>query len=76
MPGALNYHLFRKTAPYFAPLDPAYQVIAGLGFRDGGALGAPVDNYYYVVESACPAGLRSLASNRVGAFDFALVPGG
>lgn len=76
VPEVSGYYLFRETAPYLVPHDPAYQVVAGLGFHDAGALGNPSNNYYYVLESACATGFRSRASNRVGEFDFALVPGG
>jgi hypothetical protein len=75
-PAAFNYHLFRDSAPYFSPTDPAYQVTINLYYDDLGAVGDPKLNHYYVVESACASGNRSLHSNRTGEFDFALVPGG
>jgi hypothetical protein len=74
-PAVFNYHLFRDSAPYFSPTDPAYQVTANLRYDDLGAVGDPTLNHYYVVESACASGNRSLHSNRTGEFDFALVPG-
>jgi hypothetical protein len=74
--GVANYHLYRKIAPYFVPANPAYKVTSDLSVDDLGALGDPADNYYYVVESACANDFHSGPSNRVGEFDFALVPGG
>jgi hypothetical protein len=73
--GVANYHLYRKTLPYFVPVNPAYQVTTALIYDDLDALGDPADNYYYVVESACANDFYSGPSNRVGEFDFALVPG-
>ena len=75
-PAVFNYRLYRESAPYFAPTDPAYQVTTDLRYDDLGAVGDPTLNHYYVVESACASGYRSLHSNRTGEFDFALVPGG
>ena len=73
--GVSTYQLHRKTAPYFVPVAPPYQVTAGLSYDDLGALGDPADNYYYVVLSVCASGFSSQPLNRVGEFDFALVPG-
>ena len=73
--GVADYHLYREIAPYFMPVDPAYRVRTGLSYDDTGSLGDPADNYYYVVKSACADGFKSSTSNRVGEFDFALVPG-
>jgi hypothetical protein len=53
--GVANYHLYRKTLPYFVPVNPAYKVTTDLSVDDLGALGDPADNNYYVVESACAA---------------------
>jgi hypothetical protein len=74
--GVANYRLYRKTLPYFVPVNPAHKVTTDLSVDDLGALGDPADNYYYVVESACANDFYSGPSNRVGEFDFALVPGG
>ena len=57
------------------PVNPAHKVTTDLSVDDLGALGNPDDNYYYVVESACANDFHSGPSNRVGEFDFALVPG-
>ena len=70
-----NYRLYRKTLPYFVPVNPAHKVTTDLSVDDLGALGDPADNFYYVVESACANDFYSGPSNRVGEFDFALVPG-
>ena len=73
--GVANYHLYRKTLPYFTPVNPAHKVTTDLSVDDLGALGDPAENFYYVVESACANDFHSGYSNRVGEFDFALVPG-
>lgn len=73
--GVTDYHLYRSTAPYFAPAEPAYRVTTGLSYDDLDSLGDPIDNYYYVVKSACPNGFKSKISNRDGEFDFSLVRG-
>ena len=51
--GVANYHLYRKTLPYFVPVNPAHKVTTDLSVDDLGAWAYPDDNYYYVVESAC-----------------------
>ena len=73
--GVADYHLYREIAPYFTPVDPAYRAMTGRSYDDTGSLGDPTDNFYYVVKSACADGFKSTMSNRVGEFDFALVPG-
>ena len=70
--GAGEYRVYRGTTPYFTPTEPAYQVLTATTFDDPGVIGDPNTQYYYVVQSACPGGASSGASNRVGAYDFAL----
>jgi hypothetical protein len=74
-PAVLNYRLYRASLPYGAPSDPAYRVTNSLSFDDLGALGDPVTNHYYLVESACASGYRSPPSNRTAEFEYDLVPG-
>jgi hypothetical protein len=71
--GAIGYHIFRDTAPYFTPGSP-YTTTATLSFADPGVIGDPAINYYYVVAAFNEAGETSCA-NRAGAFDVALTPG-
>jgi hypothetical protein len=75
VPAAAQYRLFRDTAPYFAPAEPPHHVTAALSFSDAGAVGDPAVNHFYVVTSGCSTGFASDPSNRVGEFDFALLPG-
>lgn len=73
--GVAAYHLYRQTMAYFTPADPAYQITPNLSYDDLGVLGNPAVNYYYTVQSACANNFKSQSSNRVGEFDYALVPG-
>jgi hypothetical protein len=72
---ALTYRVFRSTAPYFSPAEPAFGFTSGLSFEDPNALGSTAQEYFYIVESACADGFTSPGSNRTGAWDFDLVPG-
>lgn len=73
--GPSTYHLYRDTAPYFTPGSTPYHAGTSLSHDDGNALGDPEQNYYYVVRATCENGFESASSNRVGEFDYALVPG-
>ncbi|MBN2551067.1 MAG: hypothetical protein JXB15_18035 [Anaerolineales bacterium] len=70
--GVADYHLYRDTAPYFTPADPAYQVTTGLSYDDLGVLGDTVVQHYYTVKAACTNGFKSDISGRVGEYDWAL----
>jgi hypothetical protein len=70
-----QYRLFRDTAAYFSPDEPAYQVTDALDFSDAGAAGDPDVNHFYVVKAGCSSGFAGDPSNRVGEFDFALAAG-
>lgn len=72
---AAQYRLFRDTAPYFTPVEPACHVTSALAYSDSGAVGDPLVNHFYVVKSGCSTGFTSDPSNRVGEFDFTLLPG-
>jgi hypothetical protein len=71
-----DYRVYRSTSPYF--LADQYNrigvVTAGATFTDSGKIGDATQNYFYLVRAENSHGL-SLFSNRVGEFDFALVPG-
>lgn len=80
MPDADYYEVWRSiNAPYFSPgaqcsSAPACTLVAGLAYKDPGAIGAAAQNYAYLVLSADAYG-RSSQSNRVGEFDFNLTRG-
>ncbi|MCA9950331.1 MAG: hypothetical protein KDE48_11845 [Anaerolineales bacterium] len=71
-----QFNLYRETTPYFSPGSP-YQVLptTQTQFDDVGALGNPVPNYYYLLGSTCNNGFEGIAADRVGEFDFEIVPG-
>lgn len=76
-----GYELWRGTAPYFAA-DPVEAEMIGSCSEAGGvvacddttaAVGDPAVNHFYLAYVIGSGGGRSLSSNRVGEFDFALV---
>jgi hypothetical protein len=73
--GVAEYDVYRDTEPYFTPSDPPYDTTSGLSYDDANVLGDTSTNYYYVVRSACEHAFQSANSNRVGEFDFRIVPG-
>ena len=76
--------MWRSTRPYFSPddpgLDPPALVPAPpagvdiVTYDDAGAIGNVALNYAYVIRGVTAAGAKG-ESNRVGEFDFAIVPG-
>lgn len=72
---AATYRVFRATAPYFAPAEPAFGFTTGLSYEDAAALGSTAQEYFYIVKSACSDGFTSTGSNRTGAWDYDLIPG-
>ncbi len=72
---ASTYRVFRATAPYFTPAEPAFGFTSGLTYEDPNALGSTAQEYFYIVKSACADGYTSAGSNRTGAWDYDLVPG-
>jgi hypothetical protein len=71
-----HYVVYRRVdEPYFVP-TPADAIAAPTTseWTDTGALGDPAHNYYYVVTAVDALGAESALSNRLGAFDFELVP--
>ncbi len=80
-----GYGIWRSTTPYFNPADAvssSTQVTTtlSLSWTDDGSVGSitPIgdvdNNYFYVVRAKNGSGW-SANSNRVGEFDFAIVPG-
>lgn len=69
--------LYRDPAPYFTPAPPPYVTVLlpVVSYDDAGAVGDPAINHYYVSRAECASGLASAHSNRVGEFDYTLVPG-
>ena len=72
---AATYRVFRATAPYFAPAEPAFGFTTGLAYEDPTALGSTAQEYFYIVKSACSDGFTGGDSNRTGAWDYDLIPG-
>jgi hypothetical protein len=70
-----TYNIYRETDPYFTPTT-VYATATGSTYDDAKAVGDPAENHYYVVSLASPSGGDGgKMTNRVGEFDFALVPG-
>ncbi len=82
--GTDHYEIWHSASPYFAPQAPEGECIASNVPRPAQpgdpvpfpVIGDPATNDYYVVLAVTSSNVKSLASNRVGAFDFALTPGG
>ena len=74
-PSAVSYRVYRNSEPTFVPV--AGDIIATPStpsFTDPGVLGDPAHNVYYLVTAVSGVGVESALSNRVGAFESALVP--
>jgi hypothetical protein len=71
-----HYVVYRRAdEPYFLPAPSDVVMTTTLpGWTDLGILGDPAHNYYYVVTAVDALGVESAPSNRLGAFDFGLVP--
>ena len=79
-----GYELWRGTSPYLVPGTGDAQIIADGGApgcvlvgntitcTDAAMVGDPVANHFYLVRVIGAGGGRSLSSNRVGEFDYAL----
>ncbi len=79
-----HYEVWRSMDPYFMPGDAGSEkrqtilppaLGTGANTTDIGALGQVGVNYFYRVEAVNATG-ESAVSNRVGAFNFMLTPGG
>ncbi len=75
------YEVWRATSPYFDPaagegllLSTEPATAGEMTYLDAGALGDHTQNYFYVLRGYLNNG-TSDPSNRVGEFDFQLVPG-
>jgi hypothetical protein len=74
-PGAVQYRIYRATAPYFAPpYGSPYATTASLTYTDVGTSGNPAINHYYVV-SAWTGSLEIPCNRRAGEFDYAMTAG-
>lgn len=77
-----SYRIYRSNDPYFAPTGAARIATTSASeltdndINGADVIGDPNHNYFYVVRAVDAAGSLSVASNRAGKFDFALVPGG
>ncbi len=83
VPQYASYEVWRSTRAYFTPGDTGSELRGTVSaptpgpdvvFEDGGAIGNPGRNYFYVVRGINTRGAPGL-SNRVGEFDFAVTPG-
>ncbi len=83
VPQYTRYEVWRSTVPYFQPGDPGSEqrgevaaptVGEDLVFDDAQAIGAAAANHFYVIRGINAYGSAGI-SNRVGAFNFALMPG-
>lgn len=82
-----RYEVWHSEAPYLYAGDGVATKVSDVGlppfgadgnrlsYVDAGMIGDPAVNHYYVLVAANAAGGRSSDSNRVGEFDFELVPG-
>ena len=67
-----TYDVYEETMPYFTPITVTYpNQSSGVVYP---RLGDAATNYFYVVKAVC-GGLATAVSNKVGEFDFAVVPG-
>ncbi|MEM7115129.1 MAG: hypothetical protein AAF614_22005 [Chloroflexota bacterium] len=67
-------NVYRATNdPYFTPTT-AYATGVGSGWSDTGAVGDAVNNYTYIIRATNSCG-ESGNSQRLGEFDFEIVPG-
>ena len=76
-----GYRVYRSTDPYFASYtsnkiaNPAASALTDNNIGGADVIGNVDNNYFYLARSEDAAGSLSLDSNRVGEFDFAIVPG-
>jgi hypothetical protein len=71
--GATSYKVYRDTTPYFTP-GAIYATTGALTYTDTAIIGDPNTNHYYLV-AASNSNSDTLCENRVGEFDYSLVPG-
>ncbi len=76
LPGAAQYRVHRSTQAYFTPVNATALVTqTALTYTDPNAIGNPAVNYFYGVTALDAQGRETVLANRVGEFDFALLPG-
>lgn len=76
VPGAAQYRVHRSTYAYFTPVHATALVTqTALTYTDVGAIGNPAVNYFYAVTALDAQGQETSVANRVGEFDYALLPG-
>ena len=73
-----HYQIWESTAPYFTP-DPANDTPLGTAtstsYTHTDGLGNATSNHFYVITAVNPCDASSGLSQRVGEFDFTLIPG-
>jgi len=75
VPNVTTYQVWRDTRPYFTPGGTPLVTVSTPAHTDPGVLGNPAQNFYYLITSTNACDQTSGPSNRVGKYDFALVPG-
>ncbi|HOU11889.1 MAG TPA: C25 family cysteine peptidase [Anaerolineae bacterium] len=76
IPGAVQYRVHRSTQAYFTPVNATALVTqTALMYTDLNAIGNPTVNYFYGVTALDAQGRETFFANRVGEFDFTLLPG-
>ncbi len=71
----VTYNVYRGVdQPYFNPVTAYHTGLNGPPDTDAGVLGDTAHSYYYVIR-AFKDGAASATSNRVGVFNFPLMPG-
>lgn len=76
IPGAVQYRVHRSTQAYFSPVNATALVTqTALTYTDLNAIGNPTVNYFYGVTALDAQGRETFFANRVGEFDFTLLPG-
>ncbi len=74
--GATSYNIYRsQDDPYFTP-GTVYANTTTMPWTDPSAAGNPAYNHYYIVRAVgCDGSVESANSQRLGEFDFGIVPG-
>lgn len=82
VPPNMAYEVHRSEDPYFTPASATLRATVNMPFSEpvtyqdeSSGWGDPTINHFYVVSGVNAAGATA-ASNRVGEFDFNLIPGG
>ncbi len=70
-----GYQVWRDTAPYFRRPAPPWTLASATNYTDRNVLGNPATNTYYAITGLNPCAAALGISNRVGKFEFSLVPG-